>query len=107
MTHRSAQEIFEFRQEAIARLAKEAGDLTPDLVRTRSTLTSEDEGARERPHLPLLSSLLRERGMGGSDWIEQFIHGFPMIGEVGEPGVYNECPPKIQADVKGRALRNG
>ena len=32
--------------------------------------------------------------MGGSVWIEQFIRGFPMIGEVGEPGVYDECSPK-------------
>ena len=34
--------------------------------------------------------------MGGSEWIGQFIHGFPMIGEVGEPGVYNDCSPKFR-----------
>ena len=86
----------EFRLEAIAKLAKQAGDLTPYLVRIRPTLSSEDEAAKVRLHLPLLSSLLRERGMGGSDWIEQFIHGFLMIREAGEPGAYNECSPKFR-----------
>ena len=33
MTHRSTQEIIEFRQEAIANLARRADDLMPDLVR--------------------------------------------------------------------------
>ena len=95
MTHRITQKIFEYWQEAIAGLTKQADDLMPDLIRIRSTLPSEDEATKVRLHLPLLCSLLRERGMGGSDWIEQFIHGCPTIGEVGEPGVYNECSPKF------------
>ena len=52
-----------------------------------STLPSEDEATNVRLHLPALSSLIHERGMGGSDWIVQFVRGFPTIGEVGEPGV--------------------
>ena len=63
----------------------------PDLVQIRSTLPSETEATKVRIHLPLLSSRLHEHGMGGSDRVDQFIHGFPMIGEVGEPGVNNEC----------------
>ena len=101
IAHRAAQEVLDFRQEAIARLARQAKDLSPDLLRIRSTLPSEDETARIRLHLPLLSTLLHEHGMGGSDWIEQFIHGFPMIGEVGGPGVYNECLPKFRPMSRG------
>ena len=55
MTHRSTQEISEFRQEAIARLTEQADDLMPDLIRIRSTLPSEDEATKVRLHLPLLS----------------------------------------------------
>ena len=43
MTHRSAQEILEYWQEAIARLTRQADDLMPDLIRIRSTLPSEDD----------------------------------------------------------------
>ena len=77
--------------EAIANLTSQANRLMPDLIRIRSTLPREEKTTKARLHLPLLSSLLHEHEMGGSDWIEQFIHGFPMTGEVGEPGVYDEC----------------
>ena len=96
IAHRNAQEILGFREEAIAKLTNQADRLTPDLVRIRSTVPYEGKITKVRLHLPLLSSLFREHGMGGSDWIEQFIHGFPMIGEVGEPGVYDECSPKFR-----------
>ena len=86
ITQRNTQGIIEFWHEAIAKTSKRSDDLMPQLVQIRSTLSSEDEAAKVRLHLPLLSSLLREHGMGGSDWVEQFIHGFPMIGGWANPG---------------------
>ena len=75
-------------------MTNQANRLTPDLVRIRSTLPYEEKATKVRLRLPLLSLFLREHGMGGGDWIEQVIRGFPMIGEAGEPGVYDECSLK-------------
>ena len=39
-------------------------------------------------HIPLLKELMSACNMGGSDWVDQFYLGFPLIGTQGEPGVY-------------------
>ena len=66
VAHRSTRGILEYWQEATARLTRQANDLMPDLIRIRSTLPSEDAATKVRLHLPLLSSLLREHGMGAA-----------------------------------------
>ena len=96
IAHRNTQEILGFRGETIAKLTNQANRLPPDLIRIRSTLPYEGETTKVRLHLPSLSSFLHEHGMGGSDWLEQFIRGFLMLGEVGEPGVYDGCSPKFR-----------
>ena len=39
-------------------------------------------------HIPLLKELMSACNMGGSDWVDQFYLGFPLIGTQGESGVY-------------------
>ena len=46
------------------------------------------EEARARVHVSLLRQLMEQAGMEGSDWSDQFASGFPMLGELGEPGTY-------------------
>ena len=48
-------------------------------------------------NLPLLAHMLDELGMGGQKWIKQFTEGFPVIGDISEPGVY----PEQQCDDPG------
>ena len=41
-----------------------------------------------RIHIPLLRELMQQTGMAGSAWVDQFYTGFPLIGTMGEEGVY-------------------
>ena len=60
-------------------------------------------------HLPRLQETLLGLGMGGSGWVNQFIAGFPLIGTVGEEGVYplKDDPPRPQSTNSFRELRKG
>ena len=60
----------------------------PILHQLRATVEPSKEASRSRIHVPLLKELLGENGMGGSEWCDQFVTGFPILGELGEPGVY-------------------
>ena len=69
IAYRSTPEILGFCGETIARLTEQANRLTPGLIRIRLTLPDEGKTTKVRLHLPLLSSLVHEHGMAGSDWI--------------------------------------
>ena len=96
MANKSSEEMLEFWQTTVGVLAERAYVLMPQLVQMRNELKEEELATRARLHLPLLAELLEQEGMGGEDWLAQFCEGFPMIGTVGEPGVYpaNSHTPK-------------
>ena len=48
----------------------------------------EGSETRARIHAPLLKELTQQNDMGGADWCDQFVFGFPALGELGEPRVY-------------------
>ena len=67
----------------------------PALHQLRASVDPSREPSRARLHAPLLKELLEENGMGGSEWCDKFVTGFPILGELGEPGVYppSSIPP--------------
>ena len=51
------------------------------------SLSGERKAEQEKINLPHLAHMLNELGMGGQLWVRQFTEGFPVIGEISEPGV--------------------
>ena len=93
IAHRGSAGIRAFWLKQLAQVQQRAQDLMPILQRLRATVEPSKEASRARIHVPLLKELLEEAGMGGSNWCDQFVTGFPILGELGEPGVY---PPSSQ-----------
>ena len=73
---------------AIVAIRKRAQELMPVLHQLRASAEPFREHPRARLRVPLLKHLLEENGMGGSEWRGEFATGFPILGELGEPGVY-------------------
>ena len=88
ITHRGSAGIRAFWLKQLARIQQRARELMPFLHQLRAAVEPSKEGSRARIHVPLLKELLEENGMGGSEWCDQFVSGFPILGELGEPGVY-------------------
>ena len=60
----------------------------PVLHQLRASVEPSKEPSRARLRVLLLEELLEANGMGGSEWRDKFATGFPILGELGEPGVY-------------------
>ena len=80
------------RERQIAQDNARANALLPDLKKLRRLVDPERSKARARIQVPLLGELLRQNDMGGAGWCDQFPFGFPMMGGLGEPGVF---PPSL------------
>ena len=73
----------------------------PVLHQLRAAAEPPKEVSRARIHVPPLKELLEDNGMGGSEWCGKFATGFPILGELGEPGVYppsSHFPPYISRE---------
>ena len=81
----------------LSRIQKRAQELMPVLHQLRAAAEPSKEASRARIHVPLLKELLEENGMGGSEWRDRFATGFPILGDLGEPGVYplSSHPPLL------------
>ena len=88
ISHRGSTGIRAFWLKQLARIRQRARELMPPLHQLRAAVEPSKEDSRARIHVPLLKELLEENGMGGSEWCDQFVTGFPILGELGEPGVY-------------------
>ena len=62
--------------------------LCPELREIRGTVDIDHREIRTQVHVPLLKQLMEQAGMGSPDWRDQFISGFPTLGELCEPGAY-------------------
>ena len=76
--------------------------LLPGLQKLIDGIDPERSGTRAKLQVPLLIEPTQQRKMGGSDWCDQFASGFPMMGELGEPG---EFPPS--SEFSGILTREG
>ena len=92
IAHRGPTSIRAFWLKQLAGIKKRSEELMPILQQLRATVEPSREASRARIHVPLLKELLEETGMGGSEWCDQFVTGFPILGELGEPGVYPPSP---------------
>ena len=88
VSHRGSTGIRAFWLKQLAQIQQRARELMPILQQLRATVEPSKEASRARIHVPLLKELLEKTGMGGSEWRDQFVTGFPILGELGEPGVY-------------------
>ena len=77
-----------FWLKQLPRIQQRADELTPCLHKLRSAVGPSREPTRARIRAPLLKELSRENGTVGSEWRDQFATGFPISGELGEPGGY-------------------
>ena len=55
--------------------------------------------------IPLVEEPLKVRHAGGAAWRDQFIDGFPMIGEPAEPGVHPISSQKVPEPISREKLR--
>ena len=88
VTRRGGSGIRGFWLRQLSRIQERAQELMPVLHQLRAPVEPSEEPSRARLHVPLLEELLEENGMGGSEWRDEFVTGFPTLGELGEPGVY-------------------
>ena len=88
ISHRGSAGIRAFWLKQLAQIQKGARELMPILHQLRATVAPPKEASRARIHVPLLKELLEKTGTGGSERRGQFVTGFPILGELGEPGVY-------------------
>ena len=61
-------------------------------MKWRGSVWNEQRTAQGELDLPLLAYTLEVMEMGGQERVTQFTVGFPITGEVAEPGVYPEHP---------------
>ena len=93
------QRFFWLKQ--LPRIQQRAHELMPTLHQLRASVELSREPSRARPHVPLLKELLAENGTGGSEWCDTFVTGFPILGVLGDSGVYsasNQPPPYISRE---------
>ena len=93
-------QISDSRKEKLEKLESKVPHLLPELHEIKN-LSPEHCDNQARLHVPLLKELSKLRDSGGSTWRDQFINGFPMIGELAEPGVW----PLSSQKVPGRISR--
>ena len=93
ITHRGSAGIRAFWLKQLTQIRQRARELMPFLHQLRATVEPSKKASRARIHVPLLKELLEKNGMGGSEWCDQFVTGFPILGELGEPGVYPPSSP--------------
>ena len=93
ITQRGRAGIKGFWIKQLSRIQQRAHELMPILHQLRASADPSREPSRARLHVPLLKELLAENGVGGSEWCDKCVTGFPISGELGEPGVY---PPSNQ-----------
>ena len=79
-----------FWESRIEQLKKKAFNCRRATEKWKKSLTNEQKTVQGKINLPLLAHMLNELGMGGQVWVRQFTEGFPVIGEISEPGVYPE-----------------
>ena len=53
---------------------------------SEKSLSNGQKAAQGKINLPLPAHMLNELGMGGQLWVKQFTDGFPVVGEIPEPG---------------------
>ena len=54
----------------------------------RASLADADKEVQGKVNPPLLATIFAKMEMGGQLWAQQFADGFPVIGNIGEQGVY-------------------
>ena len=77
-------------ESKIEQLEKKAFRCAKVAEEWEKSLPDEQKAAQGKIKLPLLAHMLNELGMGGQKWVKQFTEGFPVMGELSEPGVYPE-----------------
>ena len=83
---------------ALKKLRRRAAELEGQRKRELGEIDASLRPFAAKVHLPLLRETLQDLGMGGSAWVDQFAAGFPLVGSVGEEGVYplkGDPPPPI------------
>ena len=77
-----------FWNRELRRITDRAEALSPELRKIGATIDIDRREIRDYLHIPQLKQLVEQAGMGGSTWRDQFIACSPILGELGEPGVY-------------------
>ena len=89
ITQRGNAGIKGFWLKQLSRIQQRAHELMPTLYQLGASADPSREPSRARLHVPLRKELLAENGMGGSEWRGKFVAGFPILGEIAEPGVFH------------------
>ena len=100
-TQNDADVLKEFWENQISRLEEIEYRCRGATERWRESLSTDQMKVQGKINLPLLAIMLEKLGMGGQKWVKQFQEGFPIVGDLEEPGVYpvHECPdPEISPD---------
>ena len=87
---------------ALQKLRERSAELECQRRRELEGVVSSCKPFAAKVHLPLLRETLRDLGVGGGEWIDQFFLGFPLVGTVSEEGVYplkGDPPPPIPVDL--------
>ena len=92
IARRGSAGVRAFWLKQLSRIHQRAQELTPILQQLRATVEPSRQASRARIHVPLLKELLEKNGMGGPEWRDKFVTGFPILGELGEPGVFPPSP---------------
>ena len=79
---RGSLRTVEFRRYRLAKLECNAERFTLRPNEIRDGLAIERVETRARLHTPFLRELLRAHGMGGAEWRDQSVRGFPMLRDV-------------------------
>ena len=101
VTQNDADVLKEFWENQISRLEEIEYRCREATKRWRESLSTDQMKVQGKINLPLLAIMLEKLGMGGQKWVKQFQDGFPIVGDLEEPGVYpaQECPdPEISPD---------
>ena len=96
-----ADVLKEFWGDQISRLAEIEFRCRKATRKWRNSLSEDQKKVQGKVNLPLLAIMLEKLGMGGQLWVRQFQNGFPIVGNLEEPGVYPQqsCPdPEISPD---------
>ena len=89
IARRGAAGVRAFWLRQLSRIQQRAQELMPILRQLRATAEPSRETSRARIHVPSLKELLGKNGMGGSEWCDKFVTGFPSLGELGDPSAYS------------------
>ena len=89
-----------FCRRQIARLGKLISDSNETENQWNELIPEEIKGATGTIRIAPLKTTLHAKGMGGNTWIDQFILGIPIVGPLGQDGVYESSKKAIQPPIE-------